>query len=73
MLDDQPFFKEFVVRCPIPAQELNQALLELGIIGGYEVGRVCPGLDDCMMFCVTEMNSREEIDALVAALEEVTS
>ncbi|MBC7225000.1 MAG: aminomethyl-transferring glycine dehydrogenase subunit GcvPA, partial [Anaerolineae bacterium] len=71
LLDDQPFFKEFVVRCPKPAREINEALLDQGIIGGFEVGKVCPGLDDCLMFCVTEMNSREEIDELVEALEEV--
>jgi len=73
LLDDQPFFKEFVVRCPRPAHEINEALLDLGIIGGFEVGKVCPGLDDCLMFCVTEMNSRDEIDELVDALAEVGS
>ncbi len=73
LLDSQPFFKEFVLRCPKPAHEINEGLLDLGIIGGFEVGRVCPGLDDCLMFCVTEMNSRDEIDELVDALAEVGS
>ena len=73
LLDDQPFFKEFVVRCPRPAREINEDLLDLGIIGGFEVGKVCPGLEDCLMFCVTEVNSRDEIDELVEALEEVGS
>ena len=73
LLDSQPFFKEFVLRCPKPAHEINEGLLDLGIIGGFEVGKVCPGLDDCLMFCVTEMNSRDEIDELVDALAEVGS
>ncbi|MBN1967197.1 MAG: aminomethyl-transferring glycine dehydrogenase subunit GcvPA, partial [Anaerolineae bacterium] len=32
----QPFFKEFMVRCPLPVDEVNDYLLEeWGIVGGY--------------------------------------
>lgn len=65
------FFKEFVIRTPVPTAEVNVSLWEQGIIGGYELGRDYPELDDCLLFCVTEMNSREEIDLLVSALGEV--
>lgn len=65
------FFKEFVIRTPEPPAEVNVSLWEQGIIGGYELGRDYPELDDCLLFCVTEMNSREEIDLLVSALGEV--
>ncbi|HHS97097.1 MAG TPA: aminomethyl-transferring glycine dehydrogenase subunit GcvPA, partial [Chloroflexi bacterium] len=69
VLRDKPFFKEFVVRCPRPVQEINDYLLdEWGIIGGYDLGRDYPHLKDHMLLCVTEMNPREEIDALVEAL-----
>jgi glycine dehydrogenase subunit 1 len=64
------FFKEFVVRCPRPPEETNAALLERGIIGGLDVSE---RIEDGMLLCVTEMNSREEIDGLVAALREVGS
>jgi glycine dehydrogenase subunit 1 len=71
-LDDRPFFKEFVVRCPRSVEEINSRLLdEWGIIGGYDLGRLYPYLRNHMLLCVTEMNSREEIDELVDALEEV--
>jgi glycine dehydrogenase subunit 1 len=74
LLNGKPFFNEFVVRCPVPASELNGYLLEeWGIVGGFGVGQICPGLEDCLMFCVTEMNSRGEIDELVEALAEVAS
>ena len=70
-IDDKPFFKEFVIRCPRPVQEINDYLLdEWGIIGGYDLGRDYPHLKDHMLLCVTEMNPREEIDVLVEALEE---
>jgi len=73
-LDDKPFFKEFVVRCPQPVKEINDYLLnEWGIVGGYDLGRDFPDLADHMLLCVTEMNPRDEIDALVEALEEVAS
>lgn len=65
-----PFFKEFVVDCPRPVAEINAALLERGIIGGYDLSADYPHLGDAMLLAVTEMNSRDEIDALVAALAE---
>jgi glycine dehydrogenase subunit 1 len=67
----KPFFQEFVVRCPMPAQKLNDYLLaEWGIVGGYDLGRDYQGLEDHMLLCVTEVISRDEIDALVEALAE---
>jgi glycine dehydrogenase subunit 1 len=70
--DDGPFFKEFVLRCPCPVEEINGYLMEdWGIIGGYDLGRDYAHLKDHMLLCVTEMNTREEIDTLVEALREV--
>ncbi|HRN49747.1 MAG TPA: aminomethyl-transferring glycine dehydrogenase subunit GcvPA [Anaerolineales bacterium] len=65
------FFHEFVVECPIPAAELNLRLLELGIVGGYALGAEYPGMQNCMLLTVTELNSKEEIDYLVETLAEV--
>jgi len=74
VLRDKPFFKEFVVRCPRPVNEVNDHLLdEWGIIGGYDLARDYPHLKNHMLLCVTEMNPREEIDALVEALDAVPS
>jgi glycine dehydrogenase subunit 1 len=71
---EKPFFKEFVVKCPRPVAEINQHLLShWDIIGGYDLSLTYPHLVDHMLLAVTESNSKEEIDDLVAALEEVTS
>lgn len=67
-----PFFKEFVVQCPQPVSAISALLRERGIIGGYDLTQDEPGLGDAMLLCVTEMNSKAEIDNLVAALAEVT-
>jgi glycine dehydrogenase subunit 1 len=66
--DSRPFFNEFVVRCPLPPAEMNRRLLEHSIIGGLDVSDQAP---NGMLLCVTEMNTREEIERLVAALAEV--
>jgi len=72
VLADQPFFQEFVVRCPRPVAEINRALFERArIIGGYDLERAYPHLENCMLLCVTETNPRREIDLLVEALAEV--
>ena len=68
---DTPFFHEFSVCCPQPVSEINEHLLEHGIMGGYEVGKDYPSLKDRMLIAVTEMNSKEEIDLLVDVLKEV--
>jgi glycine dehydrogenase subunit 1 len=65
------FFKEFVIRTPVSPGRVNELLWERGIIGGYELGKDYPDLAECLLFCVTEMNSRADIDRLVGALEEI--
>jgi glycine dehydrogenase subunit 1 len=67
-----PFFNEFVVRCPASVSEINDRLIEQGIIGGYDLGQDYAHLQNHMLVCVTEMNRKEEIDALVDVLEEVS-
>ncbi|MFW5708924.1 MAG: aminomethyl-transferring glycine dehydrogenase subunit GcvPA [Chloroflexota bacterium] len=69
---DKPFFNEFVVKCPVPVDEVNARLLEAGIIGGYDLGQDYSHLKEHMLLCVTEMNSREEIDTLVSVFGEVS-
>jgi glycine dehydrogenase subunit 1 len=71
VVGDKPFVKEFVVRCPAPVDEINDYLLaEWGIIGGYDLGRDYPHLENHMLVCVTEVIRKDEIDALVDALGE---
>jgi glycine dehydrogenase subunit 1 len=65
---DELFFKEFVVRCPRPPSEVNRALLERGIIGGLDVSQY---VENGLLLCLTEMNTREEIERLVEALAEI--
>ncbi|HEU5014285.1 MAG TPA: glycine dehydrogenase, partial [Roseiflexaceae bacterium] len=67
-----PFFKEFVVRCPRPVAEINAALRQQNIIGGYDLSLDYPQMENAMLLCVTEMNSKAEIDALIQTLKTMT-
>ncbi len=71
ILADKPFFKEFVVQCPRPIAEINAALQQQSIIGGYDLAEDEPKLGNACLICVTEMNSKAEIDKLVGVLREL--
>jgi len=64
-----PFFKEFTIRCPRPAAEVNRILLEKGIVGGYEAGRDYQGCEHDMIVAVTEMTTDHELNLLIDALK----
>lgn len=65
------FFDEFVVQCPCPVDKVNETLLKLGIVGGYNLEKEYSFAKNQMLVCVTEMNSRAQIDALIAGLKTV--
>lgn len=70
LISDSPFFHEFVVKCPRPVAEINEILLDEGFLGGFDLGIEYPEFKDHMLVAVTEMLSKDEIDAFTAALEE---
>lgn len=67
-----PIFNEFVVRGPQNAvQLLSRLAKEKGIEGGIALSRFMDNKDNDFLVCVTETNTREQIDSLVAALSEI--
>jgi glycine dehydrogenase subunit 1 len=73
VLTPEPFFHEFVVRGTRAPEEITRRLLAQDILAGLPLGRLYPGLADCALYCCTEMNTSDEIDRLVAALEEASA
>ena len=65
------FFNEFVVKCPTSVDELNEKLLDKKILGGYDLGKDYEELKDCMLVCVTEKRTSQEIDNLVDLMEDM--
>lgn len=62
---EKEFFHEFVTTCPIDSYALEELLAERGILGPLPLN------EKKLLWCVTELNSKVEIDALAAILEEV--
>ncbi|MAX17656.1 MAG: aminomethyl-transferring glycine dehydrogenase [Nitrospina sp.] len=62
-------FNEFVLECPRPVEEVLNYLKKEGIIGGYALESYYPDLKNCMLICVTELNSRKEMDILIEKLQ----
>jgi len=67
------FFKEFVVRTPVPAEELSAKLSRRGVVPGLPLSRYYPGRDHELLVCVTEMCTREQIELLARSLEEASA
>lgn len=66
-----PFFNEFAIKLAGNQTEINRKLLKHNIVGGYDLGRSYPELKGGMLLAVTELRTKEEIDALAERLEEI--
>jgi len=65
-----PFFKEFILNSKETVSELNKKLLESKIIGGYDVEKHYPELENGYLVAVTEKRTKEEIDFMVRKVAE---
>jgi glycine dehydrogenase subunit 1 len=65
------FFKEFPVTFNKPVEKVNKALLKHRILGGKDLKKDFPALGYSALYCVTEVHTLAQIEALSEALEEV--
>jgi glycine dehydrogenase subunit 1 len=71
---EMPHFNEFVVNFDSTnktAAAVNTALLERDIFGGKDLSTEFPSLGQSILFCVSEIHSRSDLDRLAAVLKEV--
>ena len=61
-------FNEIVVKTNKSVTEINKGLIEKGIIGGFDLGRVYPELENHALIAVTELRTKEEIEQLVVEM-----
>ena len=61
---DAAYFKEFAVRYKGNVAELNKKLLAHKIIGGYDLQKDYPELENTWLVAVTEKRTKEQIDRL---------
>jgi glycine dehydrogenase subunit 1 len=68
-----PFFNEFVVRAPSAASPLlDQLAREKGIDGGIALSRFDSSRANDFLICVTETNTRSQIDGLIKGIDSLT-
>lgn len=65
----QTFFKEFVVKTPIPAEEIIEKALNHNIYAGVDMKIF--GYDNQLMIAVTEKKTKADLDRFLAVLKEV--
>jgi glycine cleavage system P protein (glycine dehydrogenase) subunit 1 len=65
-----PTFNEFVVEAPVAAGPLLAGLARRGILAGVPLSRWEPEAPNRFLVATTEMNTREEMDRLVAGLKD---
>ena len=62
---NRPFLKEFALHTDIPADRLQQALLDGGFFGAL------PTEEGIVTFCATERRTREEIDRMIDLIKQI--
>jgi glycine dehydrogenase subunit 1 len=69
------FWKEFVVSFTngVTAQSVHEGLLKRGIHGGKILTSEFPDLGESMLMCVTEIHTKDAIDELVNAIDQILS
>jgi len=70
---DGPFFREFVIDLPVPAQRVKDELGRVGIWPGISCGCYYDGMDNSLLVSVSERHTREDIDSLASGLEAIIS
>jgi glycine dehydrogenase subunit 1 len=67
-----PHFEEFTVnfRNRKTVRKINHALLKHRIQGGKDLSKEFPELHNTALYCVTEIQTKEDIDRLAMALKE---
>ena len=67
-----PFFKEFVVNTPVAPSKIIESFLDEKVFAGIDLSPYEYGLENCMLICVTEKRTKEEMDRFIGLLSEVS-
>ena len=64
-VSNDPFFKEFVIKTPIPASDIIQKAQKRAIFAGIDLGMFFSERDHELLIAVTEKRSKEQMDTFV--------
>ena len=65
-----PFFHEFVVRSPRPAQQTIARLLDRGVLAGFGLAPLSSELSDAVLVCATDLTTASDVETLATAWRE---
>ena len=65
------FFNEFVLDLPKEAADVIAKLIEKGFAAGFPLSRYYPDMKNCILVCVTEKRTKQQIGMFAEALESV--
>jgi glycine dehydrogenase subunit 1 len=68
---DPPFFNEFMLRYTGDYAALQEACLKESLLPGLDLGRFYPEYAGCILWCATELHTRQMIESLVEILARV--
>jgi glycine dehydrogenase subunit 1 len=68
LFNGAPRFHEFVLQTEEAPAQWSQRLLDNKIVGGIDLSRWYPELQNCTLWCATEVVTREQIDAAANVL-----
>ena len=65
-----PFFHERVLELPVPARGVIDAMLEMGVLAGRDLGRYFQSMENALLVCATEKRTADEIERFRDGLQE---
>jgi glycine dehydrogenase subunit 1 len=72
-LFDSPHFHEVALKLDRPVAPVLQELASKDILGGLDLSATSPELGDALLVCATETKIESDLDAFIAAVEEIFS
>lgn len=63
-----PHFHELVLRLSVPIHQVMAVFANVGIQAGFDLQQTYPELGNCLLVCVTETKTKEDLIAFVSAL-----
>ena len=67
---DHPRFNETAFHLPVEPAVANKRLAEEGIVGGLDLSTFYPEAKSVMLFCATDVHTKDSIDRMVDVLSE---
>src|SRR5678815_3132647 len=65
---EAPYFREFVLRLPAPAESFTRAAVDRKILAGIPLAKFDRSRPNDLLVAVTEKRSKEDLDRYVEAL-----